>query len=388
MIIKRTITYELLELSRSFPIVTITGPRQSGKTTLAKNTFPNKAYVTLESPDQLDLALSDPRKFLRELNNNAIIDEIQRAPQLLSYLQEIVDNNNNAGQFILTGSQQFELLQKVTQSLAGRTGLLKLLPFSLEELQDFEDRSLNEIIFTGFYPRIFDKNLNPTTVYRNYYETYIERDVRQLIAIKDLSLFKKFMRLCAGRIGHIFVASHLANEVGVSVPTINSWLSVLEASYILYLLPPFYSNSNKRLIKSPKLYFYDTGLASYLLRLEDTNQLSRDPLRGNLFENLVVLEVLKTRYNLGKDSNLYFYRDSNQNEIDLIYESKRKVVAVEIKSAETFSRDYLKGLNYFEKNFSSLITKKFLCYAGHLQQNINGTELINFRYLSKNLSKL
>ena len=345
--IKRTIENVLRSLAKQYPVVTVTGPRQSGKTTLIKYVFPDKKYVNLETPDIRQFAINDPKGFLAQYND-VILDEIQRVPDLLSYIQSIVDENKAPGQFIITGSQQFEVLNNISQSLAGRTALLKLLPLSIPEIKDIVDVSLiDKLIYTGFYPRLYDMNLEPHQALGDYIVTYVERDIRQLISIKDLNLFEKFLKLCAGRIGQLLNFQSLANDVGVSHTTVKSWLSILEVSYVIFLLPPWYNNFSKRLIKSPKLYFYDVGLASYLLGIENENQVFRDPLRGNLFENLVVTEVLKYRFNKGRKSNLYFYRDSKGLEIDLIYETGRSILPIEIKSGATVSEDFFKNLKKF-----------------------------------------
>jgi len=382
--IEREITKELVNLSKKYPVVTITGPRQSGKTTLVKNTFPNKKYFNLEAPDINELAISDPRAFLKMTENNAILDEIQNTPVLLSYIQGIVDENKKNGQFILTGSRQMELDEQITQSLAGRTALLKLLPFSIKELEKLRKGfSLDEFLLYGFYPRIHDRKLNPTKAYSNYYETYIQRDLRQLINIKQLRLFKKFVRLCAGRTGKIFVASNLANEVGVSVTTIQSWVSILETSYIIFMLEPFYANIKKRLIRSPKLYFYDVGLAVYLLGIENIKQVQRDPLRGALVENLVVADIIKTRYNLGQAHNINFYRDSHHNEVDVLFSSGSELYPIEIKSADTYNKEYLKNLKYISKIFPDKIDETYLVYTGDLEHKIKKTRLLNYRSISE-----
>lgn len=346
--IKRTLEPVLKKLALQYPVVTITGPRQSGKTTLSRKVFPNLHYVNLEAPDVRLFAVDDPRGFLAAHADGVILDEIQRAPELLSYIQTIVDEERRPGQFILTGSQQFEVMNTVSQSLAGRTALLKLLPLSIEEIkgQHLPD-SVDRMLLSGFYPRIYDQGLNPTQAMGDYFETYVERDLRQLGAIKDLMQFERFVRICAGRTGQLLNMQSLGNDVGASHTTVRSWLTLLEASYIVFLLPPWHANISKRLVKSPKLYFYDVGLASYLLGLEDENQMSRDPLRGHLFENLVIIEALKHRYNQGKRSNLYFYRDSNGNEVDLIAENGRKLSAIEIKAGATVNPDYFKGLKSF-----------------------------------------
>jgi hypothetical protein len=348
--ITRTLEPVLKELALQYPVVTITGPRQSGKTTLCRKVFPHLHYVNLEAPDVRLFAVDDPRGFLASYGDGVILDEIQRAPGLLSYIQTIVDEQQRPGQFILTGSQKFEVMNTVSQSLAGRTALLKLLPLSLEELGSvYLSDSVDRMLLSGFYPRIHDQGLNPTRAMGDYFETYVERDLRQLGAVKDLTQFERFVRLCAGRTGQLLNLQSLGNDVGVSHTTARSWLTLLEASYIVFLLQPWHANVSKRLIKSPKLYFYDVGLASYLLGLEKDIQVNRDPLRGNLFENLVVIEALKYRYNQGKRNNLYFYRDSNGNEVDLIAENGRNLSAVEIKAGSTVNPDYFKGLRCFRE---------------------------------------
>lgn len=345
--IKRTIEPVLADLAGRYPVVTLTGPRQSGKTTLCRATFPTLKYANLEAPEVRRYAIEDPRGFLTAHRGGVILDEIQRAPELLSYIQDIVDNEKVTGQFILTGSQQFEVMNTISQSLAGRTALLKLLPLSLSELKTtLSPVSIDRFLLTGFYPRIYDQGLNPTQALGDYLETYVERDLRQLAALKDLSLFERFLKLCAGRIGQVLNLQSLGNDTGVSHTTTRAWLTLLEASYIILLLPPWHANLSKRLVRSPKLYFHDVGLASFLLGLENETQVGRDPLRGNLFENLVVIEALKYRYNRGKRSNLFFYRESNGQEVDLLAESGRRLWAAEIKAGTTVNPDYFKGLHH------------------------------------------
>jgi hypothetical protein len=363
--IKRNIEPALKNLSKQYPVVTITGPRQSGKTTLCKNSFPDYKYVNLEALDTRNFAISDPRGFLAQYNNHVILDEIQRAPELLSYIQEILDDKNDPGQFIITGSQQFEVMSNITQTLAGRTAILRLLPFSISEIKGYYDvSSIDKLILSGFYPRIYDRALNPTQALGDYLVTYIERDLRQIINIKDLSLFEKFLRLCAGRIGQILNLNSLASDVGVSHTTIRSWITLLEASYVVFLLPPWFGNVSKRLIKSPKLYFYDVGLASYLLGLENENQVSRDPLKGNLFKNLVLMEILKYKFNKGKRSNLYIYRDSKGNEIDIIYEMGRDVYPIEVKAGATVANEFFKNIRKFFKIYPHTPYGGGLVYGG------------------------
>ena len=367
--IRREITDYLLYLATKYPVVTITGPRQSGKTTLVRSVFPDKAYVNLEFLDNREFAQSDPRGFLRRLPDGAILDEIQRAPDLVSYIQGIVDEKNKNGMFILTGSQQFEISAAISQSLAGRTALLRLLPFSLEEIKKHYPFShIDELLYKGFYPRIYDHELDPTQALADYFETYVERDLRQLTQIRNLSLFQNFVKLCAGRIGQLLNLNNISNDLGVSHTTAREWMAILEASYIVFLLQPFYANIKKRLIKSPKLYFYDVGLASFLLGIESLTHLDVHPLRGNLFENLVVMEILKYRYNQGKRNNLNFYRDSQGNEIDVIYNIAHNVLPIEIKAAETITSTFFKGFAVFQKIIPELPYGKILVYAGDQEQ--------------------
>ncbi len=375
----RLIEPELKQLAKDYPVVTIVGPRQSGKTTLVEKVFPRKAYVNLEEPDVRAFAQKDPRDFLSQYPQGAILDEIQRVPQLLSYIQARVDKEKKKGIYILTGSHQLELHQAISQSLAGRTALLQLLPLSIAELKQAKTEFTTEdYLLNGFYPRIYQDKLNPTKAYRNYFQTYLERDVRQLINVKDLTLFQHFIKLCAGRIGQIMNVHSLSNDLGVSSHTVKHWLSILEASFILFQLPPYFENFGKRLIKSPKFYFTDVGLASFLLDIENTQQLIRDPLRGALFENLVVIELLKTRVNQGLDPHLYYFRDSQQHEIDVIYKNAQQLVPIEIKSGKTFHGEFLKNLQFFQ----ALVGKKrcpkgFLIYNGEHEQRVNDWHVIN-----------
>ncbi len=374
--IERTITPLFKSLSTQYPVLTITGPRQSGKTTLCRAAFPDKRYVNLESPDTRQFALNDPRGFLAQFPDGAILDEIQRAPHLLSYIQPIVDERPAAAKYVLTGSQQFEVTDTVNQSLAGRTALLKLLPLSIPELNSaYPIQSIDRLLLTGFYPRIHDQGLDPTQALGDYFETYVERDIRQLLAIKDLNLFEKFVKLCAGRIGQVLNLQSLGNDVGISHTTVRSWLTLLEASYVIFVLQPWHSNFSKRQIKAPKLYFYDVGLASYLLGLEKELHVSRDPLRGNLFENLVVIEALKYRFNCGKRNNLHFYRDAKGNEVDLLVNIGPHVFPLEIKAGATISEDYFKGLRSFARNVASLPLGTGLVYGGEEMQLRSGTRI-------------
>jgi hypothetical protein len=377
--IAREIEKEVLSIANQYPVVLITGARQTGKTTLAQRCFPQMQYINLEDPGHSNAASYDPVGFINNLKGGAIIDEIQKVPSLLSSIQVEVDRTRINGQFILTGSNQFSLLETVTQTLAGRVGIIKLLPLTIAETKLFGiNYNVNEYILNGFYPGIYNNKTEPYKAYRNYFETYIERDLRQLINIKDLKKFQLFIRLCAGRIGQLFNASNLSNEVGVSVPTIQNWVSVLEASFIVFFLQPWYSNINKRLVKSSKLYFLDVGLANYLLGNENTRHIEIHPLRGALFENLVVNELLKQRFNRGLDNNLYFYRDNHQNEVDILARNGNQFDIYEIKISETFHADFLKGLSYLSFLIPNQIKNKYLVYTGSNEFELQKNRIINF----------
>jgi predicted AAA+ superfamily ATPase len=383
MIIERDIRHELKKLVESYPVVTITGPRQAGKTTLAKMEYPHYQYCNLESPEIRNLAADDPNAFFHQFNYPLIIDEIQRYPQLLSYIQTMVDEKDEKGMFILTGSHQLDLHQAISQSLAGRTALLHLLPFTISELNGVGiHQERDEYIYRGFLPRIYKDNLDPTRAYRNYFQTYVERDLRQMINLKDLTQFEIFLKLLAGRIGQIVNLNSLSNDVGVSGTTLNGWLSILEASFIIFRLYPYFENFGKRIIKSPKIYFTEIGLVTYLLGIEDVNQVSRDPLIGNLFENLIVMEAVKTRLNKGLDPNLFFYRDNNGNEVDLIYKRSRELIPIEIKSAKTLNQSLFKGINYFRK-ISPNAGEGYLIYGGDLSPDADSIKVRNFTRTSE-----
>lgn len=378
----RNITPAVMELAKSFPIVAITGPRQSGKTTLAKELFANKAYFNLEDPSVRVIFENDPKGLLQQVKEHgAIFDEVQHFPDLLSYLQVEVDENPIKGHFVITGSYNFSLMQNVSQSLAGRVGLVELLPMSTQELLEAGKKlTPNEAILYGGLPRIFRDNLNPTLVYRNYVKTYIERDMRNIIQVKDLSQFQRFMQLCASRIGYTFSASAIGNELGLSHHTIQSWVSVLEASYVVFRLQPYFENIGKRVVKSPKLYFSDVGLATYLLGMDSIEQIDRDRLKGNLFENLVILDCYKQLLNQGKEPRLYFYRDQSQNEVDLIWQKGRDLVPIEIKYGQTFKLSFIKGLQFFKKLMSERVQEGCVIYTGEtLGQKIQGFEIRNYQ---------
>ena len=377
--IKRAIFKELKNLLREYPVVVILGPRQAGKTTLAKS-LKGYSYCNLESPENRHLAEQDPKAFLYQNKAPVILDEIQRAPFLLSYIQPIVDQTKRAGQFILTGSQNLYLMSSVTQSLAGRVGILNLLPFSIKELKqaDIQYDSFAEYGHTGFLPRIYDQNQRALTAYSNYYKTYVERDVRQIINLKNQTLFEKFIKLLAGRVGQIMNNNSLANDVGVSARTVDHWLSILETSFIIYKLPPYFKNFGKRVTKSPKYYFMEIGLLCFLLGLQKPNHIYRDPLVGGIFENLVVIEALKSLFNQGKNSSLYFFRDSNGREIDLLYHSASRLKAFEIKSSATYQPFLAKKLSQIKKMDSS-IQSAHLIYNGLNQKLSPNTGLVHFK---------
>ena len=382
--IKRTISEKILHYARQYPVITITGPRQSGKTTLCKALFPKRKYFSLENIDTRDYARNDPRAFLNECQKEgAIIDEIQRVPELASYIQEIVDTKDKPGLFILTGSQNFHLLNTVSQSLAGRTALAVLLPFSYAEIYSDKAKPIDKVLFAGFYPRIHDKKLNPTEALSFYVSTYLERDIRALINVKDLAKFEKFLKLCAGRVAQIVNLSNLANDCGINHNTAKSWLSVLEASYIIFFVRPHHANFGKRLIKAPKLYFTDCGLAAYLLDIQSDKHIMQHPLKGPLFENFVVAELLKARTNQGKNSNIYFFRDNIGNEIDALLEDGISVKPVEIKLGSTISDDYFKGLRYYQKINKKNLSKAALIYGGTLDQHRQTADVFSYRNVEK-----
>jgi predicted AAA+ superfamily ATPase len=379
-LISRKLETEIRRLIEFYPVITITGPRQSGKTTLCREMFPEYAYTNLEDPITRSQVIADPRKFFDLYPNGLIIDEAHHYPDLFSFIQVTVDQDPKR-RFIITGSSNFALLEKVTQSLAGRTAVLTLLPLSLHELGDrINNLSTDTLMLNGCYPAIWSKNFPREDLYKNYYSTYIERDLRQIINLKDISLFQIFIRLCAGRIGTEFNASALSGEVGVTVNSIKSWLSVLQASYIAYSLPPYFENIGKRLVKSPKLYFYDTGLVCYLLGIENEQQLAVHPLRGAIFENMVVNEAIKNRLNKAKDPNLYFYRDKSQKEVDLLHLKGNQIQAYEIKSSQSYQKEYYKGIDYLKGILNDRLVKSALIYDGKDEMDSDENGAYNFRH--------
>ena len=372
----RGLKEHLAYAAKKFPVVTLTGPRQSGKTTLVKLLFPNKSYVTLEDIDHRFFAKEDPRAFLKNFPQGAIIDEAQHVPDLFSYIQTRVDQNQVMGEFILTGSQNILLSENISQTLAGRTAVLQLLPCTTAEL-NWRGEGPYQLFFKGFYPAVHNRDINPTVYYKSYVNTYIEKDVRSMINVKDLSKFHLFLQLCAGRIGQLFNASAIGSECGINHVTVKSWISILEASYVLFLLKPHHQNFNKRLTKHPKLYFYDTGLAAYLLGIESSEILSRHFVRGPIFENYVASELIKLRFNQGMDSNIYFWRDHHGREIDFIIDKGFRLDAIEVKSAETVTQSFFEGLNYW--NTLSPDSHKYLIYGGDMQQDRSQIRVLSWK---------
>ncbi len=366
----RIIKKEMDVYAKKYPILAITGPRQSGKTTFLRTEFPHYDYVNLENIDVRNFAKDDPNGFLNQFTKYVIFDEIQRVPELFSYLQTKVDEDKTMGQYILSGSQNFQLMQNITQSLAGRVALFRLLPFDLQELQTAgwlnDDYAVN--LQRGFYPALYDRDIPSKVFYSNYIQTYVERDLSELIQVKDLKLFRNFISLCAGRAGQLINLNALANECGITQPTAKSWLSVLETSYVVYQLHPYYSNFNKRITKSTKLYFYDTGLLCYLLKINDSASVKLSGYKGNIFENYVINEYIKLNYHKNLLRDFWFWRDAVGNEVDLIWQQSEKLNLIEIKASETIQSKMFKGLNYFEKLKPELVESKTLVHTGLFDQ--------------------
>ncbi|RRO15893.1 ATP-binding protein [Flavobacteriaceae bacterium 14752] len=375
---QRILTHKAKNLLEKYPILTVTGPRQSGKTTLIKSITEHLDYVNLEQPDIRTFAENDPKGFIENYLKGAIFDEIQNVPEFFSYLQVISDEHPNS-KFILSGSQNFLLMQSVSQSLAGRTAILNLLPFSYQEIKNYTHKSLWELIYTGFYPRIYDKNIPAVDFYPYYIQTYLERDIRQLINVMDLNSFNTFLKLCAGRIGQLINVSSLANDTGISPNTAKKWLSALETSYVIYRLKPHHNNFNKRLTKQSKLYFYDTGLACSLLQIGSAEQLKTHYLKGGLFENFVITELIKKSTNKGKQHSLYFWRDHKGKEIDCIIDQGNNVTALEIKSGSTFSQSYFDNLKFYKSLAKSKLKKSIVVYTGVNHIKTSDGELINWQ---------
>lgn len=380
--IHRKIEETILKASKYFSVIAVSGPRQSGKSTLLTQLFPLYEKFSLKDLNILDYAKNDPIAFLNQTDEGIFIDEIQRCPQLLDYIQGIVDNNPKR-HFALSGNSNFEVMKNLSESLAGRAGVFELLPMSIQEVTGKVDLdNLNQILYNGFYPSICAKKNIAKFFYPSYVRTYLEKDVRDLLQMKDQIRFTKFLKLCAARIGSLFNASELGAEVGVSSKTISHWLSVLQASYLITLLPPYYENIPKRLVKSPKLYFNDPGLACFLLDIETPQQLDRDKMRGAIFENMIVMEAIKHRYNMGLEDGVFFYRDSNQNEVDLLIKQEGELTAIEVKSSMTYSSSFEKTLTQIEGWIKTPISKKAIVYSGDFENSIGDINLINYRHIS------
>lgn len=383
--IYRIIEKNIIRLAGKFPVISITGPRQSGKTTLSKMCFPEYDYVNLEMPDSRSFAQSDPRHFLNRFEKGVIIDEIQYLPELFSYIQGIVDENSKTGQFIITGSQNFLLMEKISQSLAGRVAIINLLPFSLDELESEKllPQNYEDYIFTGSYPRIYDRKIHPPDFYPFYIQTYLERDVRNISNIMNLTLFKTFLEIAAGRIGQVINFTSISNELGIDQKTVKNWFSILESSFIVFFIRPYTKNYNKRLIKSPKMYFFDTGLACSLLGINRSEDVSRHFLRGALFENLIFTELMKSYFNKIRQPRLYFWRDNTGNEIDCILHSGDTEKVIEIKSGTTITPDFFKGLEYYRKLSGLPDDNFYLVYGGRSGQNRDLGKVLGWLQLSE-----
>lgn len=380
--INRKIETIIREASDYYSVISITGPRQSGKSTLLKHLFPNYKEFSMKDVNIREFALNDPVAFLQQTSDGMIIDEIQKTPILMEYIQGIVDRNSTR-KFLLTGSSNFEMMRDLSESLAGRAGIFELMPMSLSEtMAQRNGQDLSRQLFDGLYPAVSSGKNTAKFYYPSYVKTYLEKDVRDLLNVQNQMQFLRFIKLCAARIGSLFNASELAAEVGVDSKTITRWLSVLEASYLVTLLPPYYENISKRLVKSPKLYFNDTGLACYLLDIESPRQLERDKMRGPLFENMVVMEMVKHRYNQGKDGGVFFYRDSNQNEVDILLKQEGEITALEVKSSMTYHPSFEKTLRQLPDWIKTPVTKRAVVYAGEFENSTADIKLLNYNSLN------
>ncbi len=375
---------KILEMATKYPVLLFTGPRQSGKTTLSKVLFPEHQYVNLENPDNREFAQSDPRGFLA-IYKKVIIDEAQNVPELFSYIQQIVDDKNEPGQYILSGSQNFLLLEKITQSLAGRVYIIELLPLSYAELSQVQKTDLPTLLLQGGYPRIYDKQISANDFFPSYIKTYIERDVRPIANVQNLALFRKFMTLCAHHVGQLFVANNIAKQLGVDLKTVKNWLSILETSYIAFTLNPYHNNLSKRIIKTPKLYFYDVGLAAFMLGIENEEELLISKYKGAIFENFVLLEMMKNHYAQGIHRNYSFWRDSNQNEIDLLIEKGKQVACVEMKYSQTVKQEFIKSLHYLDKIKGDLELTHFLVNSMDESQKRSNETIVSWRDIDQYL---
>ena len=387
----RTLAQPLKEFATKYPSLAILGPRQSGKSTLSKNVFPDYAYLSFEDRSIRERAALDPKGFLESYNQapGLIFDEFQRQPEILSYIQLAIDNKYQPGRFILTGSQNFLMNEKISQSLAGRVAILTLMPLSIAELAGNKllQNSIEDVLFTGGYPRIYDQKLNPVIWYSDYIETYVEKDIKQLTNIADLELFRKFVALCAGRVGQTLDLTSLSNDCGISVPTVRRWLSLLQSSYIIFLLQPYYKNFGKRKTKSPKLYFYDTGLACSFLNIEKPAQLANHYLRGGLFESFIISEIIKFLYNTGRRPKIYFWQEAGRTEIDCIIEKADEFIAIEIKASATSSKDFFKGLEIWNQIAQCDSKNNFVVYTGKETERWPGGMFINWQQLPDMLEK-
>ncbi len=385
--LNRAIEEVITEASRYFSVLSVTGPRQSGKSTLLKHLFPEMPRYSLKDVNVREFAEHDPVAFLRQHPRGMFIDEIQRVPQLLEYIQGIVDDNPDT-RYLLTGSSNFELLHHISESLPGRAGVFELLPMTYKECETtMSSMSLDEFLYSGLYPAVCARKNKARLFYPSYVKTYLERDVRDLLRIKDQMQFIRFMKLCAARVGSIFNASELAGQIGVDSKTVTHWLSVLQASYLVTLLPPYHENISKRLVKSPKLYFNDPGLACFLLDIESPRQLERDKMRGAIFENYVVMEAIKHRYNQGLADGVYFYRDSNQHEVDILLKEDGEITAIEVKSSMTWHSSFANDISRLSGWIKTPVVSKVIVYAGDFENTVGDVKLINYRHLHQNLIK-
>jgi len=389
MIIERHITGHLKKMLRKFPVISLTGPRQSGKTTLLRNEFNDFKYINLERLDVREMISADPLGFLKDSGPRLIIDEVQNLPQLFSYIQVLSDESKKNGLYILSGSQSFLINERIAQSLAGRVSVNVLLPFDLSEIESRFSLNYSRLIVKGFYPRVYDQKIKHSDFYPSYLQTYIERDIRTLRSVENLHSFTRFLGLCAGRTGQILNLSSLANDAGIAVNTAKAWISLLEASYIIYLLQPFHANLNKRVIKSPKLYFYDTGVAASLLRINDPETLSNHYLSGALFENLVISELIKRNVHSGKRASAYYWRESNGVEIDCIIEQERgSITAIELKSGKTYNPDYIRNLLLFPSEYKNREIQKMIIYGGDESSQIRNITISSWTDFIKNAGKI
>lgn len=390
--IKRSIANKILASFKEYPIVSLTGPRQSGKTTLVKKIFPKKPYVNLEDLESRDYALRDPKGFLAQYENGAIIDEAQRVPEIMSYLQVLVDEKKKNGQFILTGSQNFLLMENITQSLAGRVAIFKLLPLSLKEIDqakiNLDKIKIEDILFKGFYPKLHEQKIDINNYYSNYIQTYVERDVRLIKNITNLNTFKRFLTICAARVGQILNISDLADSCGINHKTASDWLSILEASFVIFLLTPHYKNYNKRVVKMPKIYFYDTGLLCSLLSISQSQQLKNHYLFGSIFESFIINEFLKQNYNQAQVPNIYFWRNKIGKEIDILIEGPNKLIPIEVKSGQTITNDYFKNLNYYNNLANTNAKNSYVIYGGAQNQTRKQGNILGWRSLAQELNKI